>query len=149
MLGDSTVYSRVHALQPGTRKPFFFDKNIPDADWSIKERHTPFTMHHPMHLPTKTDVPSTYMPCTFQQPSLVPRLFFRNQTTMHLLIFSTYYDVAKLKKKYYLGNINVAHLSLVQWCCLGNRLCSSYIPPWVGVLLFIGVIGIQLPSLFE
>jgi len=54
------------------------------------------------------------MPYTFQQPSLVPRLFFWNKTTMHLpftyamhtlqgdtymlyLSFSTYYDVAKLQ----------------------------------------------------
>ena len=32
----------------------------------------------------------------------------------------------------------VAHLSLLQWCCLGNRLCSSYIPSW-GVLLHVVV----------
>ena len=57
---------------------------LPDADWSIRESHTPSTMHHPMHLPTKTNAPSTYTPCTFQQPSLVPRLFFWNETTMQL-----------------------------------------------------------------
>ena len=33
---------------------------------------------------------------------------------------------------------NVAHISLVQWCCLGNRLYNSYIPPW-GVVFHIGV----------
>ena len=59
-------------------------KNLPDAYWSIKERHTPFTMNHPMHLPTKTNVPSIYMPCTFQQPSLMHRLFFWNETAIHL-----------------------------------------------------------------
>ena len=26
--------------------------SLPDAYWSIKESHTPFTMHHPMHLPS-------------------------------------------------------------------------------------------------
>ena len=57
--------------------------SLPDAYWSIKESHTPFTMHHPMHLPNKC-IPSIYMPCTFQQPSLVSRLFFWNKTTMHL-----------------------------------------------------------------
>ena len=33
---------------------------------------------------------------------------------------------------------NVAHISLLQWCCLGNRFYNSYIPPW-GVVLHIGV----------
>ena len=56
--------------------------SLPDAYWSIKESHTPFTMHHPMHLPNKCTI---YLhACTFQQPSLVPRLFFWNKTAMHL-----------------------------------------------------------------
>ena len=95
--------------------------SLPDAYWSIKESHTcTFTMHL---LPCtilctfQPNVPSIYMPCTFQQPSPVPRLaIFWNKTTMHLpftyiyamhtlqgdiymldLSFSTYYDVAKLQ----------------------------------------------------
>jgi len=81
MLSGSTVYfwvarySRVHVPQPSTRKTF----SLLDAYWSTKE-----SLYHPMHLPIKTNVPSIYMPCTFQQPSLVPWLFFRNETTMHL-----------------------------------------------------------------
>ena len=30
--------------------------------WSMQESHIPFTMHHPMHLPTKTSTPHVYMP---------------------------------------------------------------------------------------
>ena len=51
--------------------------SLPGAYWSIKAIHAPFTMHL---LPCtilctfQPNVPSIYMPCTFQQPSLVPRL---------------------------------------------------------------------------
>ena len=34
----------------------------------------------------------------------------------------------------YATSKNVDHMSLVQWCCLGNRLYNSLIPPW-GVVL--------------
>ena len=59
--------------------------SLSDAYWSIydKESYAPFTMHHPMHLPNKCTI-HLHMPCTFQQPILVPRLFFWNKTTMHL-----------------------------------------------------------------
>ena len=56
--------------------------SLPDAYWSIKESHTPFACT--ILCTFQTNVPSIYMPCTFQQPSLVPRLFFWNKTTMHL-----------------------------------------------------------------
>ena len=56
--------------------------SLSDAYWSIKKSHTPFTMHHPMHLPTKCTIHLHAM--HFQQPILVPRLFFWNKTTMHL-----------------------------------------------------------------
>ena len=46
-----------------------------------EESHTLFTMHHPMHLPTENNAPSTKHLST---PSLVPRLFFWNETTMLL-----------------------------------------------------------------
>ena len=47
-----------------------------------------------------------------------------------------YYDVVDTTPLYTEAAYkNVAHLSLLQWCCLGNRLC---IPPW-GVLFHIGV----------
>ena len=70
------------------RKAFLFSNKIfPDAYWSIKESHTPSTMQHPMQLPTKTNVLFIYRPCTFQQPSLMPRLSLLNKTTMHLSIY--------------------------------------------------------------
>ena len=57
-----------------TRKAFLL------AYWSIKESYTPFTMHHPMHLPNKCIIHLHAM----HLPSLVPRLFIWNKTTMHL-----------------------------------------------------------------
>ena len=48
----------------------FKTKKLRVAYWTIKKSHTPITIHHPMHLPTKTNVSSIYMPC-----SLIPRLF--------------------------------------------------------------------------
>ena len=106
-----------------------------------------------MHLSTKTNVPFTYMPRTFQLSSHAQTIFW-NKTTMHLpiimpctpyrathnymldLSFSTYYDVAKLQLVCGDDPIiqttykNVAQFSLLQLCCLGNRLCSSFILPW-------------------
>ena len=50
--------------------------------WCIKESHVPFTIHHHMHLPTKTNVP-----CTYGLSTLVscPDCFW-NETTMNLPI---------------------------------------------------------------
>ena len=79
MFGGNTIAMCKFLLQdtPGSHPTAWdhlrFRQNLPGADWSIKESHTPFAMH-------------TYIPCTFQQPSLVPRLFFWNETTMHLPI---------------------------------------------------------------
>ena len=112
-------------------------------------------------LLSKTNTPSVYIPCTFQQ------LIFWNETAMHLLFtyichahptgqhmyarplifhilccFKAAYRINTYNPIIQVTYINVSHLSFLQWCCLGNRLCS-YIPPW-GMLLHIGVIGIQL-----
>ena len=66
--------------------------SLPDAYWSIKESHTPFTMHHPMHLPNKCTIHlhAMHLSTTY---SLVPRLFFWNKTiqcTFHLHIYATH-----------------------------------------------------------
>ena len=88
---------------------------------------------------------------------LMPRLFCGTRlATMHLpiimpctpyrathnytpdLSFSTYYDVAKLQLVCGDDPIiqttckNVTQFSLLELCCLGNRLCSSFILPWEG-----------------
>ena len=93
-----------------------FTCSLPDAYWSIKDMHLlPCTI-----LCTfQTNVPSIYMPCTFQQPSLVPmQTIFLEQdynapfiyiympctpyrvTYMLDLSFSTYYGLAKLQIVY-------------------------------------------------
>ena len=90
MLGASTImckfwvarYSWVHVLQPGTRKASLLDKSflMPTGVCKKAIHLLPCTI-----LCTfQPNVPSIYMPCTFQQPSLMPRLFFWNETTMHL-----------------------------------------------------------------
>ena len=86
------------------------------AYWSIKESHTPFTMHHPMHLPNKCTIHSHAMHLSTTY-SLVPRLVFWNKTiqcTFHLHIYAMhtlqgdiyarplilYYGLAKLQIVY-------------------------------------------------
>ena len=60
--------------------------SLPDAYWSIKESYTPLpcTILCTILCTFQKNVPSIYMLFTFQQPSLVPRQFFWNKTTMHL-----------------------------------------------------------------
>ena len=52
----------------------------------MKAMHEPF-YHASSHAPSdqnQFNAPSIYMPHTLKQPSLIPRLFFWNETTMHL-----------------------------------------------------------------
>ena len=108
--------------------------SLPDAYWSIKESHTPFTMHHPMHLPTKCTIHlhAMHLSTTY---SLVPRLFFLEQdynapsiyiympctpyrvTYMLDLSFSTQYGLAKLQIVYVENNIQPHCLGNIQECC--------------------------------
>ena len=122
-------------LQPGTRKAFFLDISflMPTGVY-MQESHTPFTTHHLMHLPTKTSAPSIYMPCTFQQPSLVPiKTIFsgmRQQCTFHLHIYAMHtlqgdtYMMLKSCKKYVENKYNSLPRHL--WEC-----CSSLTSPVV------------------
>ena len=61
MLGVSTVCVTLSCKTLQGPHPTAWDQegfsfSLPDAYWSIKESHTPFTMHHPMHLPTKCTI---------------------------------------------------------------------------------------------
>ena len=59
----------------GLGRPSFQTKTFLMLTGVYKKAIHPFTMHHPMHLLTKTNAPSIYMPCSCQQLSLVPRLY--------------------------------------------------------------------------
>ena len=64
--------------------------SLPDAYWSIKESHTPFTMHHPMHLPNKCTIHLHAMHAPFNNLVLFPDYFSgtRLQCTFHLHIYA-------------------------------------------------------------
>ena len=124
--------------------------SLPDAYWSIKESHTPITMHHSMHLPTKCT--TIYMPSTFQQ-RLVPRLFSgkRLQCTFHLHICHAHPTGWHIYARPLIFHILCSDVAKLRIVCgwrtslprqhtrmlltltsavvlpIGNRLC---IPPW-------------------
>ena len=120
MLGCSTVIQDTPgfmycSLGPG--RPSFMQKK----NFLMLTGYTCTFYHAPSHAPSNQNQCTIHLHAMqFQQPSLMPRLFFWNETTIHLpfiyiymptltlqcntymldLSFSIYYDVAKLQIVY-------------------------------------------------